>query len=143
MKPRMSRICTVTAAVALGIFAVANAASAENALSSMRVEAREPLRATLMPTVSVDADASTFATRMRVADVAPIEVTLMPTVYVTAQAPRERSAALLPAVRVVAQREPAGEAVRVADREGLPDLADAVRNANRQDLVSRVRSMPQ
>lgn len=105
MKALLSKTRTIAAACAVASLAIASAAHAGDVATSMRIEARAPLRVTLMPTVSVDADAATSEARMRVADVAPIEATLMPTVYVTADVPRERNAALLPVVRVIADRE--------------------------------------
>lgn len=69
------------------------------------VEAREPLQATLLPTVTVVADPSAPEAPVRwyVDKTAPLPVTLMPTVHVTAQADRP-ALPVLPTVTVVAER---------------------------------------
>ena len=60
MKNRMSVISAAMAIVFAGsAFATANADEALDAQSVTTVESRAPLSATLMPTVSIDADAST------------------------------------------------------------------------------------
>lgn len=71
------------------------------------VEAREPLQATLLPTVTVVADPADpdAPVRWHVDDAAPLPVTLMPTVHVTARA-EPASLPVLPMVTVVADRAP-------------------------------------
>jgi hypothetical protein len=114
--------------------------------ASMTVDASAPLRATLLPTVSVDADATTSASnpaRMRIADEAPVEVTLLPTVHVTARADRDLAVTWLPTVRVTpAARDreeiaDAGEAVPY-----LPLIEDAASSAHERPRGLRTRAMP-
>ncbi len=93
--------------------------------AAFSVEARAPLQATLMPTMSIVADANDPSREptWSVADTAPLAVTLMPTVTVTAQAETLPTTLLpvvsvsadadllatttLPTVRVIAHAEPA------------------------------------
>jgi len=73
----------------------------------MSVDDRAPLQATLLPTVSVVADAAypDAENTWSVADTRPLRVTLMPTVRVTAQA-EPLAVTLMPTVRVYAQALP-------------------------------------
>jgi hypothetical protein len=154
MKNRMSVISAAMAIVFAGsAFATANAAEALDAQSVTTVESRAPLSATLMPTVSIDADASTSEANpatMRIADTAPLQVTLLPTVYVTAKAhSQEMVATMLPTVRVTAQIgswESPVESARIADAEDaivdLPDVDDASTSNAERGLALRARSMP-
>lgn len=142
MKNRPSLIrAAITVVFAGSAFVAAHAADIE---TTMTVDAQEPVRATLMPTVSVDADST-----MRVADTAPLQVTLMPTVYVTARAIPEFAATLLPTVRVTARIEPAQMPVttmHVVDAEDavldLPVVEDEPSSRAEQPLALRVRTMP-
>jgi hypothetical protein len=105
MKTRISVIgATLAILFAGGAFATSHA----DGSSSMTVDSVEPIRVTLLPTVSIDATPSTSAAnpaRMRVADTAPITVTLLPTVHVKARANPELAVTLLPTIRVVATDE--------------------------------------
>jgi hypothetical protein len=134
--------------------ATANADDALDAQSVTTVESRAPLSATLMPTVSIDADASTSdanPARMRIADTAPLQVTLLPTVYVTAKKAhsQEMATVMLPTVRVTAQigswQAPI-ESARIADSEDavvdLPDVDDSSSSNSEQGLALRARTMP-
>jgi hypothetical protein len=107
-----------------------------------------------MPTVSIDADASTSdanPARMRIADTAPLQVTLLPTVYVTAKKAhsQEMATVVLPTVRVTAQigswQAPI-ESARIADSEDavvdLPDVDDSSSSNSEQGLALRARTMP-
>ncbi len=104
MKTRTTISILATAAAIVGCtFAVAQTplANAAQATSSMLVDARAPLHATLLPTITVTPPADTDANAsLRVADTAGLPVTLMPTVYVTARV--SDFAALLPSVFAVA-----------------------------------------
>ncbi|MEO5624439.1 MAG: hypothetical protein ABIQ70_00345 [Dokdonella sp.] len=100
------RAAIATAFVGFGIAAmhVPHAAAAQDVVS-MSVDARAPLQVTLLPTLSVVADANRPEApgTARIASDEPLSVTLMPTVYVSAHAPA--LAAMLPRVdptRVVA-----------------------------------------
>ncbi len=77
---------------------------------SAAIEAREPLQATLLPTVTVVADPvdPDGPVRWHVDDAAPLPVTLMPTVHVTARA-EPASLPVLPTVTVVAERAPTAQ----------------------------------
>ena len=154
MKNRMSVISAAMAIVFAGsALATANADDALDAQSVTTVESRAPLSATLMPTVSIDADASTSDANpatMRIADTAPLQVTLLPTVYVTAKAhSQEMAAVMLPTVRVTAQigswQAPI-ESARIADSEDavvdLPDVDDSSSSNSEQGLALRARTMP-
>ncbi len=76
------RACTLVAVVAIA----ATTAHADAAESTMSIDTRAPLAVTLLPTVSIVADASNpdAVARWHVADEAPLRMTLMPTVRVTA-----------------------------------------------------------
>lgn len=115
MKTRTTVSILATAAAIVGCtFAIAQTplASAAQATSSMSVDARTPLHATLLPTITVTASglAETGAS-LSVADTAGLPVTLMPTVHVTARV--SDFAALLPSVFAIAATDsaPAGEGV--------------------------------
>ena len=89
---------TLATFFATSAFAMAHA----DALTTMTVDNNAPIRATLLPTVSVDA-----TQRMRVADTAPYEVTLLPTVHVKAPANPKLAVTWLPTVYVTAESEDA------------------------------------
>jgi hypothetical protein len=80
----------VATALAGGVFLVSQVpqAIAAQASQTMSVEARAPLQATLLPVVSVVADAThpDGVTWMQIASTEALPVTLMPTVFVTARA---------------------------------------------------------
>ena len=103
MKTRNPTIIGATLAILFAGSAFATAQA--DGSSSMTVDSVEPIRVTLLPTVSLDATRSTSAAnpaRMRVADTAPQTVTLLPTVHVNARANPELAVTLLPTVRVYA-----------------------------------------
>ena len=147
MKARISIIgATLATLFATSAFATAPA----DALSTMTVDSDAPIRATLLPTVSIDATQSTSATnpaRMRVADTAPFEVTLLPTVHVKAPANPELAVTLLPTVYVTAASESASTLP-----EPVADVEDAARDVRagedetpwdaRQPFGLRVHTMP-
>ena len=99
-----TRILLIVATLATLIAGSATANTHEAGWSeSMTVDAVEPVRATLLPVVSIDATQATSESNpatMRVADTAPIEVTLLPTVRITARMRQELATTLLPTVRV-------------------------------------------
>lgn len=96
---RLATIIAITAAALASTHATA-------ADATMTIDARAPLAATLMPTVSVTADAANpdAAPQWHVADTRPLPVTLMPTVRVTAQAD-VLAVTLLPTVQVNARAD--------------------------------------
>lgn len=102
MNTRTRFLHTATSATLLaGLLAFSGSHAATETMS---VAATAPQQATLMPTVSVTADASMpeGTLRWRVADTAPTRVTLMPAVRVTRSADA-LAEATLPTVHVVAQ----------------------------------------
>ncbi|MBN8481853.1 MAG: hypothetical protein J0L88_09725 [Xanthomonadales bacterium] len=105
------RACTLVAVVAI----TATTAHADAAESTMSIDARAPLAATLLPTVSVIADAvrPDALAQWRVADEAPLRVTLMPTVRVSAEA-ESLAFTQLPTVRVTATPREIEAATRTA-----------------------------
>jgi hypothetical protein len=120
MKTRTLVIGTALATFfATSAFATARA----DALTMMTVDSTAPVRATLLPTVSIDA-----AQRMRVADTAPYEVTLLPTVHVKAAANPEFAVTLLPTVYVTAEREDASTL-----SEPVADVGDIARQIRSGD----------
>jgi hypothetical protein len=113
----------------------------EDAVTSMTVDTAAPIRATLLPTVSVDADRPD---RLRIADTAPVEVTLLPTVHVTARETRD-VATLLPTIRVTPQSSSVlDESIADADdfASSVPAIEDASPAANPRPLGLRARAMP-
>ena len=106
---------TLATFFATSAFATAHA----DALTTMTVDDNAPIRATLLPTVSIDG-----AQRMRVADTAPYEVTLLPTVHVKAAANPELAVTLLPTIYVTAESGDASLSEPVADVE---DIARQIR----------------
>ena len=105
----------VATALAAGAFMLSQTPQATAAADpvTMSVDARAPLQATLLPVVSVVADANEpdGAASLHVAATDALPVTLMPTVYVTARV-SDIAAAMPTAVRVavdtrLAETEPA------------------------------------
>ncbi len=98
MKTRRPLIRTALFASAL---AIASFAQAED--TSMRVDARAPSRATLLPTVTVTADINAIDKESNwiVDDTSPLRVTLMPTVRVTPDL-EQLAVTVLPTVKVTA-----------------------------------------
>ena len=135
------RLAAIAALIGSGI-ATAHNVDAEEAAAQATIDARAPLSATLLPTVSVDATPATSESNpatMRIADTAPLRVTLLPTVYVTARAQREETAVLLPTVRVTPTSAP--DAIADAD-EAMPELPAIEEAAREPSMVSRARTMP-
>jgi len=120
MKTRTLVIGTALATFfATSAFATAHA----GAVTTMTVDDNAPVRATLLPTVSIDE-----TQRMRVADTAPYEVTLLPTVHVKAAANPELAVTLLPTVYVTAE-----SADSSALSEPVADLEDSARQIQAGD----------
>ncbi|HSS07735.1 MAG TPA: hypothetical protein VLK83_11440 [Rhodanobacteraceae bacterium] len=120
---------------------------------SMTVDAVEPVRATLLPVVSIDATQATSESNpatMRVADTAPIEVTLLPTVRITARMRQELATTLLPTVRVtpdsatIESSTIASDVIAEADgfASDLPVIDDKSPSTVEQPLSLRARAMP-
>jgi hypothetical protein len=124
-------------------------AHAADAASSMTVDNNAPVRALLLPTVSIDATSATSASnpaRMRIANTAPVEVTLLPTVRVVAHGSPELAVTLLPTVRVTAGGSASLESEAIAERRDFAPVRsvddDASPSAFEQPLGLRVRTMP-
>jgi hypothetical protein len=152
MKTRMSAARMSVAGVTLATLFAANAFAsthATDAAVSMTVEDSAPIRATLLPTVSLDATPATSESNpatMRIADTAPLEVVLLPTVHVTARQPA-LATTLLPTVRVTPESTAVLESMEIADNDGtsgdLPLIDDeSPSNAVEQPLGLRARAMP-
>lgn len=145
MKTRTSLIAMTLATLIAGN-AFANT-HGEDAVTTMTVDSTAPIRATLMPTVSIDATQATSESnpaRMRVADTEPVEVTLLPTVRVTTRALSEVAAVLLPTVRVTPESAAvAGDSIVEADYAApLPAIDDDTPAAIEQPFGLRTRTMP-
>lgn len=111
---------------ALSLALIAGTAAHANA-ATMSVDAGAPIRATLLPEVTVVASSARpdLEPTLRVAATAPLGVTLLPTVRVTARAQEELAMVVLPTVRVVAQAENAVEdalAYRDEHAHGFPHV---------------------
>ena len=129
MKTRTLLIVATLATLIAGT-AFANTA-AHDAFQTMTVDAVAPMRATLLPLVSIDATPATSESnpaRMRVAETAPIEVTLLPTVRVT------------PTSAASAGADPIAEVDGFAS--DLPVIDDAAPATIEQPLGLRARAMP-
>lgn len=146
MKTRMS----VIGATFATLFAVSAFASthATDAAVSMTVDEGAPIRAILLPTVTLEATQATSEAnpaRMRVAETAPLEVTLLPTVRVTAKQPA-LATTLLPTVRVTPTSTALLESMEIAESDfgnDLPVIDDASPSTTvEQPLGLRARSMP-
>lgn len=116
---------------------------------SMTIDDTAPVRAILLPVVSIDATPATSAAnpaRMRVADTEPVEVTLLPTVHVTARQKSEVAMIELPTVHVTAAAGTALESMEIADIDdalpALPVIDDAAPTLDTAPLGLRARSMP-
>ena len=147
MKTRTSLIAATLATLIAGT-AFANT-HGEEAVSTMTVDSAAPIRATLMPTVSIDATSATSESnpaRMRVAETQPIEVTLLPTVRVTARALSEVAAVLLPTVRVTPGSAAIANGDTVVESDAfateLPAIDDDTPRAIEQPFGLRARTMP-
>jgi len=146
MKTRMS----VIGATLATLFAASAFAStpATDAAVSMTVDESAPIRATLLPAVTLDATQATSEAnpaRMSIADTAPLEVTLLPTVHVTPKQP-ELATTLLPTVRVTPESTALLESMEIAAHEAgdaLPVIDDASPStAAEPSLGLRARAMP-
>ena len=148
MKNRMSVMNAAFATVLAGCVFATTHANAQDAQVDATIQARAPLRATLMPTVSVDATAATSESNpatMRVARTQPLQVTLLPTVYVSAKTEPEIAATLLPTVRVTARADAnSHDVVRIVDNDGAVSALPTVDAApsRREPPAMRVGSMP-
>ena len=146
MKTRMSVIgATLATLSAASAFA---STPAMDAAVSMTVDAGAPIRATLLPTVKLDATQATSEAnpaKMSIADTAPLEVTLLPTVRVTAREPA-LATTLLPTVRVTPESTALLESMEIAEHEAgdaLPVIDDASPStAAEPPLGLRARAMP-
>jgi len=135
------------AATLATLFAGSAFANAQEATQSMTVDNAAPIRATLLPVVSLDATSATSDSnpaRMRIADTAPIEVTLLPTVHVTARAIPELATTLLPTIYVTASVSSESETIAGTDDAAmdLPVIDDEPASTDRQPLGLRARTMP-
>ena len=146
MKTRTSLIAATLATLIAGN-AFANT-HGEDAVTTMTVDSTAPIRATLLPTVSIDATQATSESnpaRMRVAETEPVEVTLLPTVRVTAREPA-LATTLLPTVRVTPESTALLESMEIAEHEAgdaLPVIDDALPSTTvERPLGLRARAMP-
>ena len=147
MKTRMS----VIGATLATLFAASAFAStpAMDAAVSMTVDAGAPIRATLLPTVKLDATQATSEAnpaKMSIADTAPLEVTLLPTVRVTARLANEVAMIVLPTVRVTPDSAAIVDADSIVEADGfvtkLPSIDDDTPTALAQPFGLRARTMP-
>jgi hypothetical protein len=147
MKTRMSVIgATLATLFAASAFASTHATEAA---VSMTVDEGAPIRATLLPTVTLEATQATSEAnpaRMTIADTAPLEVTLLPTVHVTARRQPELATTLLPTVRVTPESTALLESMEIAESnvaDALPFIDDASPSTTvEQPQGFRARSMP-
>ena len=101
MKTRMS-VIGATLATLFAASAFASTHAMDGAVS-MTVDEGTPIRATLLPVVTLEATQATSEAnpaKMSIAETAPLEVTLLPTVHVTAKQEPALATTLLPTVRV-------------------------------------------
>jgi len=146
MKTRMS----VIGATLATLFAASAFAStpATDAAVSMTIDEAAPIRATLLPTVTLEATPATSETnpaKMTIADTAPLEVTLLPTVHVTAKQQATLATTLLPTVRVTPGTTALLESMGVAERAAaaaLPVIDDASPSTTIEPLGLRAHAMP-
>lgn len=147
MKTRMS----VIGATLATLFAASAFAStrATDAAVSMTVDDGAPIRATLLPIVTLAATQATSEAnpaKMSIADTAPLEVTLLPTVHVTAKRP-ELATTLLPTIRVTPASTALLESMEVAADSNAGDALPVIDDASpsttvEQPLGLRARAMP-
>jgi hypothetical protein len=145
MKTRMSVIgATLATLFAASAFASTHAM---DAAVSMTVDNAAPIRATLLPVVTIEATQATSESNpatMRVADTEPLEIVLLPTVHVTAQKPA-LATTLLPTVRVTPASTALLESMEIAENEAgneLPVIDDESPSTIEQPLGLRARAMP-
>jgi hypothetical protein len=145
MKTQSLMIATTLAT----LIATSAFAAAQDVDTSISVDGTAPIRATLLPLVSIDATQATSESNpaaMRIADTAPIEVTLLPTVHVTARQEPTLATTLLPTVRVTPASTALLEAMEVVTSDSgndLPVIDDATPSTTVEPpLGLRARSMP-
>jgi hypothetical protein len=142
MKTQSLMIATTLAT----LIATSAFAAAQDVDTSISVDGTAPIRATLLPLVSIDATQATSESNpaaMRIADTAPIEVTLLPTVHVTARLNPEVAAILLPTVRVTAVAGSADERDEVTDVAPNFEFAgETSRSHPERPLHLRTRTTP-
>ncbi|HKP65327.1 MAG TPA: hypothetical protein VJX31_01790 [Casimicrobiaceae bacterium] len=115
----------------------------------MTVDDGAPIRATLLPTVTLAATQATSEAnpaKMTIADTAPIDIVLLPTVHVTAQQEPTLATTLLPTVRVTPGSTALLESMEIAASDAgavLPVIDDASPSTTIEPpLGLRARSMP-
>jgi hypothetical protein len=150
MKIRMSVIgATLATLFAANAFASTHATEAA---VSMTIEESAPIRATLLPLVTLEATQATSEenpAKMRIADTSPLEVTLLPTVHVSAKEPA-LATTLLPTIRVTPASTALLESMEVASTEAADNAGDVLPVTDdaspsmtfEQPLGLRTRSMP-
>jgi hypothetical protein len=147
MKTRMSVIgATLATLFAASAFASTHAT---DAAVSMTVDEGTPIRATLLPLVTLEATQATSEAnpaKMSIAETAPLEVTLLPTVHVTAKQEPALATTLLPTVRVTPDSTALLESMEIVQSDGgsdLPVFDDASPSTTVEPpLGLRARSMP-
>jgi len=146
MKTRMSVIgATLATLFAASAFASTHAT---DAVVSMSVDEGTPIRATLLPLVTLEATQATSdanPAKMSIAETAPLEVTLLPTVHVTAKQEPALATTLLPTVRVTPDSTAQLESMEIAqsdDGNDLPVIDDASPSMTVEPLGLRARTMP-
>ncbi|HKE48099.1 MAG TPA: hypothetical protein VKB52_08535 [Rhodanobacteraceae bacterium] len=142
-----ARLITIATLLLFAGSAFANTNS--DAAVTMTVDDAAPIRATLLPQVSVDATSTTSERNpatMRVADTEPMQITLLPTVHVTARQAAEVAIVVLPTVRVTASAGTALESMEIADTDAalpaLPVIDDASPTIDNAPPGLRARTMP-
>ena len=122
---------------------------ATDAAVSMTVDEGTPIRATLLPLVTLEATQATSEAnppKMSIAETAPLEVTLLPTVHVTAKQEPALATTLLPTVRVTPDSTALLESMEIVQSDGgsdLPVIDDATPSTTVEPpLGLRARSMP-
>lgn len=147
MKTRMSVIgATLATLFAASAFASTHAT---DAAVSMTVDQNAPIRATLLPLVTLEATQATSdanPAKMSIAETAPLEITLLPTVHVTARQQPALATTLLPTVRVTPESTALLESMEIVQSDGgnhLPVIDDATPSTTVEPPVGlRTRSMP-
>jgi len=147
MKTRMS-VIGATLATLFAASAFASTHAMDGAVS-MTVDEGTPIRATLLPLVTLEATQATSEAnpaKMSIAETAPLEVTLLPTVHVTAKQEPALATTLLPTVRVTPESTALLESMEIVDSDGgndLPVIDDATPSTTVEPpLGLRARSMP-
>ena len=146
MKTRMSVIgATLATLFAASAFASTHAT---DAAVSMTVDEGAPIRAILLPTVTLEATQATSEAnpaKMSVANMTPVEITLLPTVHVRATTAPALATTLLPTVRVTPESTALLESMEIVESDGgndLPVIDDTTPSTTVEPLGLRARSMP-